>query len=289
MAEFPALPLWTDAFIADTVHLTPEQVGVYIRLLMAAWRSRDCSLPDDDKRLATIVGMSRKKWLSTRPIMDEFFVSDGKVLRQKRLTFEREKVRGLSEKARASAEARWGTKSLKNNETTDAVASPEHRSSICSEDAPISISSKDKDDDDASARKSDPDFPKISPTFRTQILDAISVDHSGLTGRGGTWLGTTADMEVAARWSRDLGLTEAEQIQIIQEVMAKKRGGPPSTFGYFTKAMKELADAKAVPPLEINMGGLQDARQPQPRGPSRRPGKLSAERLNRIINLAIGE
>lgn len=95
MAEFPALPLWTDAFTADTVHLNNEQVGVYIRLIMAAWRDRDCCLPDDDKRLATIVGMSRKKWLSTRPIIAEFFVADGGVWRQKRLTFEREKVRGL--------------------------------------------------------------------------------------------------------------------------------------------------------------------------------------------------
>lgn len=32
MAEFPALPLWTDAYIGDTAHLTNEEHGVYLRL-----------------------------------------------------------------------------------------------------------------------------------------------------------------------------------------------------------------------------------------------------------------
>lgn len=127
--------------------------------------------------------------------------------------------------------------------------------------------------------------PESDPTFRDQLLDAMGTDHSGLTGRGGTRIGTRADMLVAERWSTDLGLTEQEQIQIIQEVMASKQDGLPSTFGYFNKAMQRFAEAKAAPPLEINPGGIQNARQPQSR--TRRPGKFSAERLNNIIGMAI--
>ena len=35
--KFHALQLFTDTFTAETVHLSNEQVGIYIRLLCFAW------------------------------------------------------------------------------------------------------------------------------------------------------------------------------------------------------------------------------------------------------------
>ena len=35
--KFPAMQLFTDSFIAETVHLTNEAVGIYIRLICFAW------------------------------------------------------------------------------------------------------------------------------------------------------------------------------------------------------------------------------------------------------------
>ena len=52
MAEYPALPLWTDAYLADTTHLTDAEHGVYFQLVVHAWRSPDCRLPNDAKWLA---------------------------------------------------------------------------------------------------------------------------------------------------------------------------------------------------------------------------------------------
>lgn len=40
MAEFPALPLWTDAYLADTAHLSYEEHGLYFHILMTMWRRR---------------------------------------------------------------------------------------------------------------------------------------------------------------------------------------------------------------------------------------------------------
>ena len=52
MAQFPVLPLWTDAYLGDTTHLTTIEHGAYMLLLMVSWRSPDCRLPDDDAMLA---------------------------------------------------------------------------------------------------------------------------------------------------------------------------------------------------------------------------------------------
>ena len=35
MAELPVLPIKTDALIADTTHMSAEEMGVYVRLLIA--------------------------------------------------------------------------------------------------------------------------------------------------------------------------------------------------------------------------------------------------------------
>ena len=36
-SKLPSLPLFTDTFVSDTVHLTNESIGMYIRLLCFAW------------------------------------------------------------------------------------------------------------------------------------------------------------------------------------------------------------------------------------------------------------
>jgi len=55
--------VWKD-WVADTVDMTAEEAGVYIRLLAyAATSSPDCaSLPDDETRIARAAGVSLKTW-----------------------------------------------------------------------------------------------------------------------------------------------------------------------------------------------------------------------------------
>ncbi|MGI9503313.1 MAG: DUF1376 domain-containing protein, partial [Geminicoccaceae bacterium] len=92
MAEYPALPLWTDALIGDTYQLTPAEFGAYLRLLIAAWRSPDCSLPNNDARLGRMIG-DPKGWRRLRPTVMAFWTlgEDGR-WRQKRLLDERDWV-----------------------------------------------------------------------------------------------------------------------------------------------------------------------------------------------------
>lgn len=54
---------WKD-FISDTQHLTPSQLGAYIRLLAHAVMCSDdfCSIPDDSPRQARITGVDYRNW-----------------------------------------------------------------------------------------------------------------------------------------------------------------------------------------------------------------------------------
>ena len=47
--KFHALQLFTDTFAAETVHLTNEQIGIYIRLLCFAWtkNTKPFNIPGD--------------------------------------------------------------------------------------------------------------------------------------------------------------------------------------------------------------------------------------------------
>lgn len=139
MAEFPALPLWTDAYLGDTAHLTNEEHGVYLRLLMFAWRAPTCSLPDDDRRLAIMTGLSEKKWRAIKPTIQAFWDIENGAWTQKRLTKERDYVRVKSGKSRDAALARWNANALKSNETDNADALPGHMLGACQTDAPIPI------------------------------------------------------------------------------------------------------------------------------------------------------
>lgn len=90
MAEFPALPIFTDAFIADTLHLTAAQTGAYFMLLMCAWRTKDCCLPNDDNKLAAFARMDKRSWNTNRDIILAFWhIKDDGHLYQKRLRDER--------------------------------------------------------------------------------------------------------------------------------------------------------------------------------------------------------
>lgn len=73
MAEFPALPIFTDAYMADTRHLTATQHGAYLLLLMTAWRMPDCALPDDNQFLARCASIDPRGWASIKTIVMAFW------------------------------------------------------------------------------------------------------------------------------------------------------------------------------------------------------------------------
>lgn len=70
------MPLVIGDYLGGTRHLTTVQHGAYLLLLMASWRIG--ALPDDDRQLATMAGLSLKAWQPMSATIRAFFsVAEG--------------------------------------------------------------------------------------------------------------------------------------------------------------------------------------------------------------------
>ena len=122
MAEYPALPLFTDAFIADTIHLDAAETGAYMMLLMSAWRTSECRLPDDDKILARFARCSPRQWTKIKDTVLKFWTLKNGYWEQKRLSQTRVYVtKNVNQKRKAGAQG-GKANALKNNKTRSAAA-----------------------------------------------------------------------------------------------------------------------------------------------------------------------
>src|SRR5262245_494916 len=112
MAKFRALMLWTDAWIADTKHLTRCERGTYHDLLVLMWRTPGCTVPNDDVWLAKHLGMTPTEVQNElRPLISEFCQVDGKNrVYQKRLLHEFAWARKRCKIGGLGAKHRWHNK-----------------------------------------------------------------------------------------------------------------------------------------------------------------------------------
>jgi uncharacterized protein YdaU (DUF1376 family) len=123
MSQFPSLPLFTDAFLADTGHLSAQETGAYLLLIMIAWRSPECRLPDDDAKLARWARVDKRTWLRIKPSIMEFWTLQDGFWMQKRLSKERDIVSKRAEVARQNGLHGGRPKSLENNESQNPAGS----------------------------------------------------------------------------------------------------------------------------------------------------------------------
>lgn len=121
MAEFPAMTLWTDRYLADTRHLNRAQHGSYLILLMEAWRRPRCSLPADDAFLAQLAGCSPAEWEADKATILRFWTLDKRRREwtQKGQQKERDFVIAQRAKQADRARKRWN-----KEEKSDAAALP---------------------------------------------------------------------------------------------------------------------------------------------------------------------
>jgi uncharacterized protein YdaU (DUF1376 family) len=82
----PWMPFYVGDYLRNTGHLTTEQHGAYLLLIMHCWEHE--RLPEMEANRAAIARVSLKAWKSMRPVVEAFFQPDGS---HKRVTEEIEK------------------------------------------------------------------------------------------------------------------------------------------------------------------------------------------------------
>lgn len=136
--RLPYIKLFVDDYARDTKHLTTEEHGAYLLLLMKAWEYPSVSLDDDDEMLARHAKVSRSKWAKMKKVIMAFWTLDGRSKRwvQKRLKEERRSALGKSHVAKDAAVSGW-TKRKKGN--AEAMRTQCH-TFIASEERPKGLS-----------------------------------------------------------------------------------------------------------------------------------------------------
>lgn len=126
------MPLYIGDYLADTSHLTTEQHGAYLLLLMALWKRGTAGLPDCDENLAAASRVSITRWRSMRSVLIDGLLlrSEAGVVTQKRLAAELSRSVNITE-ARTEAGSKGGAKAAANRQQTgiaNAVANEQQNS-----------------------------------------------------------------------------------------------------------------------------------------------------------------
>lgn len=100
------MPLFISDYLGDTMHLSTEEHGAYLLLLMAAWKNAG-KLPADEKTLKAITKLGDKSWKESRSVLLAFFFELNGSLRNNRVDAELTRTKVLieqrSEAGKASA------------------------------------------------------------------------------------------------------------------------------------------------------------------------------------------
>jgi uncharacterized protein YdaU (DUF1376 family) len=118
--KLPFMPLYVSDYIADTTHLSTEEHGAYILLLMVMWKGEG-TLRNDDKLLAKIVRLSPTKWAKIKTTILAFFEVEESRIFHKRISGLIEKSKNLGEKRSEIGRKGGEAKSLKSKEPRLAI------------------------------------------------------------------------------------------------------------------------------------------------------------------------
>jgi uncharacterized protein YdaU (DUF1376 family) len=192
------MPLFGDAYLADTRHLSLEEHGAYLQLMMIAWRSSDCVLPDDDTRLARMLGITAGRWAKLKSTVMAFWTLTEKGWAQKRLSKERAFVDEKRAKNKSAADARWNGQVAENKQTDECERTSERNAPP---PPPPEVVSEAKASSTQSARVEKfprPDF--ADPDDWSDFLGNRKKKHLNNSGSAHAKL-----LRDVAHWSRETG------------------------------------------------------------------------------------
>lgn len=107
------MPMYWGDYLRDTGHLSTAQHGAYLLLIGHYWTTSK-SLPDNDDMLRQVTRMTPAEWKKARPVLAEFFTSEGGRWVHRRIEAEMlqasDKQAKRSARSSAAASARWSSR-----------------------------------------------------------------------------------------------------------------------------------------------------------------------------------
>lgn len=232
MSQAPSLPLFCDAYLADTMHLSLEEHGAYLKLLMITWRNNGQPLPDENERMARMLGVTLGRWRDRlRPALAPFFdLSDG-TWRQKRLEKEWAYVMRRAAIARENGTKGARLKGLADKDDAQPAGGP---------DAAREGDSQPQAQPQTQPHDQVPDARLVDVWERLIALLRVPASRRGQYAMApvGAWLAAGAD-------------PDRHILPVVARVLAKRGAkAAPRTLAYFDEPVREAlgcADAGAAP------------------------------------------
>ncbi len=290
MSSTPFMQLYVSDYLGDTMHLTTEQHGAYLLLLMTMWRHGG-TLPNDPSKLARIARVTPRRWHLISAEVMEFFDVDGALISQKRLVQEYQKVVSISEKRSASGKRGAQAKLLKNNNVPQANAEqmPKHSQK------PYIDTSSLRSDVSAQAPK------KPSPKVELErVLDAdhaqAVIDHRNrlrkpLTAHAAKLLAGKLERCTDANAAADIMIEKGWQAiepQWIENITAPRGHAPPQQpsladgFKQLSEKLRQQDSEHGGPTIEGSYE-YRDIEQPRKAIPSPDPEEGQRKRIDGIL------
>ena len=130
------MPLYIGDYLADTAHLTAEQSGAYLHLIMHYWRNGP--LVNDDTELGMIAKLSGSAWSTAWKKLKKFFkLQDDGLLHQSRIDHELERWADKRLKAKEKS-SKGGLALKKKREEKSASSTPQALPNVVLNECPSS-------------------------------------------------------------------------------------------------------------------------------------------------------
>lgn len=233
MTKLPSMPLYVDDYEADTAHLTPEEDGIYNRLMRLCWRSPNCMVPDDQTWLMRKLRVGQECWdRSCVAVIEEFFSRQSGKIFQKRQREEYMHVSAMVDARKASGSKGGRAKSRKskyldasnttylpeaNDKQTNAFALATTTTTTTTSSYPSDTQKEEEGAREISGLKEEPPDP-----FLNRVVEAVGLADSSLPR---FWIGQSAADHVKA-WITAHGLTEDEVVAEVAKSRTKNADPP---------------------------------------------------------------
>jgi len=216
------MPLFIGDYLADTQHLTTEQHGAYLLLMLSAWRNGGV-LQADDTSLRSISRLDESRWQENRTVLLRFFSLTPNGYVQRRLAEEYEHAWEVYDKRCKSGKK--GGRPPVARDADNSVGDGENRT-VTQTDTRTGV-----EKETVSPPQSQPQ-PHV-PKGTSVLTDATRETETDLTDLVGTFEGHTPEQSAAAA---------AKAKDAINAAIALKRDGCPDVSGTNPHLVQALDD-----------------------------------------------